>query len=307
MQKPKNTISKPVAWVVSLGLHIGLGALAFFITWTVISIEERPPVIVTPQWHEQNSIDDAQLPSEPLQTTEDQTDSSQLVQLPEQQANEFDGFAVLHQISSTGVIPEFAKRDPETEVQFMGLDAQAARKIMYVVDASGSMLLHLSGVLEELERSLRTLHPKQQFGVIFFQQNDAIVVPPVKKLVHATAVNIDSTLKWIRTSGKVIPSGGSNPIEAMEVAVRMKPDVIYVLSENITGAGRYEVPVDELLQSLDELNPIDTRNGLRPVQINCIQYVTEDPMGTMRKIAEIHGGNDGYTFISRGKVVNEGD
>jgi hypothetical protein len=48
---------------------------------------------------------------------------------------------------------------------------------------------------------------------------------------------------------------------------------------------------------------VDARNGLRRVQINCIQYLSEDPMQTMRKIADIHGGKDGYTFISRGKVV----
>jgi hypothetical protein len=59
-----------------------------------------------------------------------------------------------------------------------------------------------------------------------------------------------------------------------------------------------------LLASIDSINPVDSRNGLRRVQINCIQYLSEDPMGTMRKIAEIHGGNDGYTFIPRGKVEN---
>ena len=101
----------------------------------------------------------------------------------------------------------------------------------------------------------------------------------------------------------MIPAGGSNPIVAMKTAMRLKPEVIYLLSENITGAGRYEVPAGELLAAIDRLNPVDARNGLRKVQINCIQYLTEDPNGTMQKIAEIHGGDDGYTFIERGKVV----
>jgi hypothetical protein len=213
-----------------------------------------------------------------------------------------DGLAVLHTIATGGVIPELAQREPETEVQFMGLDAVAAKRIVYVVDASGSMLLHLSIVLEELERSLRTLHPTQEFGIIFFQQNDAIAVPPARSLVSATARNISKAMNWTITSGKVIPSGGSNPIRAMKKAMTLKPDVIYLLSENITGAGRYEVPAAELLQSLDKLNPIDSRNGVRQVQINCIQYLTQDPMRTMQRIAEIHGGNDGYTFIERGRV-----
>ena len=89
---------------------------------------------------------------------------------------------------------------------------------------------------------------------------------------------------------------------ALKSAMRLKPDVIYLLSENITGAGRYEVPADELLVAIDKLNPVDTRNGLRRVQINCIQYLSHDATGTMRKIAEIHGGDNGYTFIERGRV-----
>ena len=214
-----------------------------------------------------------------------------------------DGLAVLHQIATTGDVPKEAVRKPETEVKFMGLDAVAAKRIIYVVDASGSMLLHLSTVLEELERSLRTLHQKQEFGIIFFQKAKSISVPPKGKLVFANASNIEKAMRWINTSGKVIPAGGSNPIDAMKSAMRLKPEVMYLLSENITGAGRYEVPVVELLAAIDTLNPVDSRNGLRRVQINCIQYLSQDVHGTMKKIAAIHGGEDGYTFIERGKVV----
>ena len=84
--------------------------------------------------------------------------------------------------------------------------------------------------------------------------------------------------------------------------MKLKPDVIYLLSENITGAGRYEVSPDEVLAALEKLNPTDPRNGLRKVQINCIQYHSQDSLGTMQRIAEIHGGDDGYTFIERGRV-----
>jgi len=57
-----------------------------------------------------------------------------------------------------------------------------------------------------------------------------------------------------------------------------------------------------LLAALNRLNPVDSRNGLRRVQINCIAYLTQDPLSTMQRIAEIHGGDDGYTFIERGRV-----
>ena len=100
----------------------------------------------------------------------------------------------------------------------------------------------------------------------------------------------------------MIPTGSSNPIGGIQTAIRLKPDVIYVLSENITGSGQFEVSPKEVLEKLDASNPVDPRNGLRKVQINCIQYLTHDPLGTMRQIADIHGGEDGYTFIERGRV-----
>jgi hypothetical protein len=78
---------------------------------------------------------------------------------------------------------------------------------------------------------------------------------------------------------------------------------VYVLSENIRGAGQYEVSPEQLLASLDSMNPVDSRNGRRRVRINCIEFLTTDPANTMRRIAENHGGIDGYTFIDRSKVL----
>jgi len=183
----------------------------------------------------------------------------------------------------------------------MGLDAVAAKRIVYVVDASGTMMLYINSVFNELERSLRTLHPKQEFGVVFFKNNKAISVPPKGKLAFANASNINKAMAWMRE--KVFASGKSNPVVALKSAVRLKPDVIYLLSEDITGAGEYVVLAEELLAEIDKLNPIDKRNGGRRVQINCIQYLSQDKNGIMEQIAAIHGGDDGYTFIERGKVV----
>jgi len=301
-------ISGPIAWSLSIGAHIGIGLVAFFITWSVIRDEEDPPRAVTAAWHEQAIVEQAEILveipalSQVVEKESEQHEPEKIVtrQKPEQAR---DGLAVLHEIATTGNVPKKATREPETEVKFMGLDAVAARRIVYVVDASGSMMLHLSTVLEELERSLRKLHPKQMFGVVFFQNKKSIAVPPKGKLVYANASNIEKAMRWIGTSGKVIPTGGSNPIVAIKTAMRLKPEVMYLLSENITGAGSYEVPEEELLEEIDGLNPIDTRNGLRKVQINCIQYLSEDVNGTMEKIAKIHGGDDGYVCIERGKVV----
>jgi hypothetical protein len=296
----KQDSSTAIAWVLSIGMHLGLGLIAFLITWTVMRTDDAPPPLITATWHEQPSGDSSELPMllPPTPIVELPT----VLIAPPDSASISDGIAVLNQVAQGSPLPQLARREPASEAKFMGLDAVAAKRIVYVVDASGSMLLHLSTVLHELQRSLTTLHPKQEFSIVFFQQNKSITVPPRNSLRPATPHNISTVMEWIQTSGEVIPTGSSNPVAAIRTAMKLQPDVIYLLSENITGSGRYEVPPDELIAQLEKLNPVDPRNGRRRVQINCIQYLTKDSLGTMQRIAEIHGGDDGYTFIERGRV-----
>ena len=296
----KQDSSTAIAWILSIGMHLGLGLIAFLITWTVMRTDDAPPPLITATWHEQPSGASSELPM--LLPPTPQVELPTVLMAPPESASISDGIAVLNQVAQGSPLPQLARREPASEAKFMGLDAVAAKRIVYVVDASGSMLLHLSTVLHELQRSLTTLHPKQEFSIVFFQQNKSITVPPRNSLRPATPHNISTVMEWIQTSGEVVPTGSSNPVAAIRTAMKLQPDVIYLLSENITGSGRYEVPPDELIAQLEKLNPVDPRNGRRRVQINCIQYLTKDSLGTMRRIAEIHGGDDGYTFIERGRV-----
>jgi hypothetical protein len=296
----KQDSSTAIAWILSIGMHLGLGLIAFLITWTVMRTDDAPPPLITATWHEQPSGASSELPM--LLPPTPQVELPTVLIAPPESASISDGIAVLNQVAQGSPLPQLARREPASEAKFMGLDAVAAKRIVYVVDASGSMLLHLSTVLHELQRSLTTLHPKQEFSIVFFQQNKSITVPPRNSLRPATPHNISTVMEWIQTSGEVIPTGSSNPVAAIRTAMKLQPDVIYLLSENITGSGVYEVPPDELIAQLEKLNPVDPRNGRRRVQINCIQYLTKDSLGTMQRIAEIHGGDDGYTFIERGRV-----
>ena len=295
--KTSSNTTSVVAWVISIGVHVGLAGLAFLITWTVIQAAEEPPPIITASWHEQ--LQTAQLPLTPVDSFQESLVLPSLPSPTEKSMN--DGLSLLSNATSAK-IPEFARRQKETEAAFMGLEAVSARKIVYVVDASGSMLLHLTTVVQSLEQSLHDLNKEQSFAILFFQKDQVITVPPANKLVSATSKNIINAMKWIQESDHVIPMGRSNPIKAIAKALRLKPDLVYLLSENIRGAGRYEVSPEQLLASLDSMNPVDSRNNRRRVRINCIEFLTSDPAQTMRRIAENHGGIDGYTFIDQSKV-----
>jgi hypothetical protein len=155
-------------------------------------------------------------------------------------------------------------------------------------------------VVDELARSLESLNLKQSFSVIFFQQNKALAMPPVNQMLIADDKEKVRSLEWIREN--IVPQGRSNPLAAIELAMSHKPDVVFILSEGITGSGEFEIDQQDLLARINELNPIDPAIGRRRTQINCIQFLAPDPLDTLKLIAQQHGGANGYKFLSRAEL-----
>ena len=180
---------------------------------------------------------------------------------------------------------------------FAGLRAGNVRSVVFVVDASGSMMASLRTVIDELARSLSRLNPNQRFSLVFFQRNGAIAVPPEGKLRPATPEAIRAAIDWARR--EVRPAGRSDPVAALERALALEPDAIFLLGTAVTGTGDFEASTGEILARLERLNPIDAESGRRKVEIQCIQYLDPDPAGTLRAIAERHSGDYGFRFVSR--------
>ncbi|HBZ97704.1 MAG TPA: hypothetical protein DEO57_07650, partial [Phycisphaerales bacterium] len=197
----------------------------------------------------------------------------------------------------------FASADGTTPaIEFAGSRASNANRIVYVIDASGSLTPYLQIVLEEMFRSLRQLDDRQQFAIIFFQRDQALPVPPRGRLQKATGGAVDRAIDWINTGANVVPGDSSNPLAALEMAFDLHPQVIFLLSDSITGSGAYEVDRGQLLAQLEDMNPvIESSTGRRKVQVNCIQFLAEeeDRLGTLRTIAERHGGEGGYKVYDR--------
>jgi hypothetical protein len=193
-------------------------------------------------------------------------------------------------------------------VSFVGLGGGAARKIVYVVDASGSMIGAFPVILMELRRSIENLTAAQSFSIIFFQRDEAVETPPRGRLIQATEENKTRTAAWI--TDNILPSGRSSPMNALEKAMALQPEVVYLLSSNITGSGRYEIDTEALMAGLEALNPAAPENRRRKTIINCVQFLDEDPLGALRKIARRHGGQDdeldnetnAYRFLDRSEL-----
>ncbi len=201
---------------------------------------------------------------------------------------------------------------PETE--FYGVGSGNARSIVYVVDASGSMISAFPVVLRELMRSIEALSAMQEFQVVFYRSvpgesgesaRGALSVAhpsaPERdretRLIRATRGNIAYVGEWVRG---VTPSGRSNPLGALEVALSLEPDAIFVLGGVVTGAGEFEVDAEQVLEELERLNPAHRVSGNRRVAIRVVELFDRDPSGILRDVAAAHGGGeDSYRFLSR--------
>jgi len=113
--------------------------------------------------------------------------------------------------------------------QFFGLggSAREARRIIYIVDRSGSMLDTFFFVKQELRRSIGGLRRSQKFHVIFFNEG-APLEPPPRDLVSAIGGRKDAFFTFL---DRVSASGSTHPEPAIRRALSLKPDLVYFLSD----------------------------------------------------------------------------
>jgi len=300
-------VKRVVPWVSSLVIHAGMIVIAFALVTAVqfMQPEDESILIVAdfeaPEYEPLSLLNpnqserDEQATQDRVETrlpTDDVTDDLRDL--------EVDPLALLSDAASRSDLADFAPQTHRATARFAGLTGTNARRIVYVVDASGSMIGAFQIVIDELARSIDALSPEQSFSVIFFQRGEALVVPPEDRLVQAIGSEKIRALEWIEDN--IIPADRSNPIEAIRRALALEPDVIFLLSNGITGSGQFEIDQEELLQMLRDLNPIDPASGRRGTQIQTIQFLDPDPLDTLRKIALEHSGEQGFRFLDRNEL-----
>ncbi len=160
----------------------------------------------------------------------------------------------------------------------LGSSAKAAKRVVYVVDRSGSMTDTFQHVRAELTRSISSLRRSQKFHVIFFNAGPPLANPP-HKLVSAIKAQKKAFFDFLQG---VTPDGSTHPEIAMRQALELKPDMIYFLTD-----GEFD---PSLVTKLDQWN------SDRKVQIFTIAYF--DPAGAklLELIAREHQG--AFKFIS---------
>lgn len=308
-------------WIASIAAHAGMIVLGLLIPWTtarLLADKAPPPAVVA---------DFKDLTFQPLSTINPDDHSSEELAFEERsrldrsdpsmalQANRVDPASLIGPSGGDEALSGFTPRSGSNDVTFGGLRGSNARNIVYVVDASGSMIAYLPILIDELTRSIDKLNESQNFRVVFFQRNEAVLVPGPQdpkdiatkrrrgtvKLLPATNENKLFVFDWMNLDNRNIrATSQSNPLAAIELALRDMnpvPDVVFVLSTDITGLGEFEVDQRDLLNMIDRLNR--GGSGKPRSVLKTIQFIYEDPLDTLKRIAEENGGPDGYRFLSR--------
>lgn len=303
-------------WIISFGAHTLLIVVGFLVVWTVApaTFEERPEIVVS---FDNPSPAPVSLPSavEPVSAGASSAAVPAVSLPPVPELPSARGLSAVTTLSRAAPSAVEQRQDAIEErrlpeVRFAGLGVSNATKIIYVVDASGSMVSTFPVVMNYLERSISRLARTQRFQVVFYGREGFRAAPHPGdvddgahwRLIRATPENVRATLEWART---VIPGGKSNPVPALEFALHLDhPDAVFLLSNVVTGAGQWEADKDGILRALDALNPVDATTGRRRTVIKTLQFLDEDPAGIIEAIGLAHGGEGGYKYIPRGDGEN---
>ncbi|MEX0726201.1 MAG: vWA domain-containing protein [Planctomycetaceae bacterium] len=137
---------------------------------------------------------------------------------------------------------------------FFGING-AGKKHVFVVDASTSMnhphnsdaKTRFGRLKIELVNTIGRMTEETEFFVIFF--NDRAIPMPAPGLIQATRANQMKSLEWVATAKT---GGRTDPREALLMALRLNPDIIYFLTDgefeyrvvkDVAAANRQKTPI----------------------------------------------------------------
>jgi hypothetical protein len=173
---------------------------------------------------------------------------------------------------------DLAKLQPSApETKFFASGGNAYN-IVYLVDRSASMTDSIEPLKRELKRSIGELQPMQKFHVIFFSAGKP-EEGPAGDLTWATDRNKERYYQFL---GSIQAQGQTDPQWALQRALQLNPDLIYLLTDGIFPEKMAEKMIEWA--------------KLHKVKINTIAYVLESGGSLLRKIAEQTGGI--YKFVS---------
>lgn len=178
-------------------------------------------------------------------------------------------------LAQFGLAPQFGGGSKVFRPGPLGGDAKS---VAFLCDASGSMLAKFDDLRRELNKAIQGLKPVHSFAVHFFSDTRARSFSP--NLVIASPEN---KLRALAFMEDVAPRGTTDPLPALELAFREKPQLIFLLTDG------------DFPDNAAVLARIRRLNADGRVRINTIAFVGADDTDTafialLKQIAAENGG-----------------
>ncbi len=158
--------------------------------------------------------------------------------------------------------------------------AAHARKVVFVCDASGSMLNKMATLKAELGKTVMALKPIQSFNLIFFTGDK-----PLSLGDHLVQATPEGKARAVRFLEDVTTSGATEPTPGIEQAFREKPEMIYLLTDG-------DFPDNDAV-----LNRIRLLNRDRKVRIHTIAFAGQsDTDGKFKELLHTVATENGGTY-----------
>lgn len=136
--------------------------------------------------------------------------------------------------SGSGDSDSDGRGDIEIKVGFFGSSSEG-QSFVFIVDRSGSMgdEGRFNRAISELVKTINSLKPHQTFFVYFFSDETIGLFGALQAtaLIPATPQNKSRAIRWIKS--KIKPGGQTDPEFALQEALLLKPDVIYLLTDGV--------------------------------------------------------------------------
>jgi hypothetical protein len=167
----------------------------------------------------------------------------------------------------------------------------AGARFIYVIDCSGSMFSYhsMDAAKNELLSSLSNLRRSQQFQIVFYNLDQKWMKAPGRSDFQYFPASESYRRLAAQFVAGVQPESGTQHLPALQLALRLHPDVIFFL----TDAG-------EPAMKPEEMEEIKTLNAGR-TRIHCVQFGMHDDAAAefLRKLAAQNNGDFAYQNVKR--------
>ena len=172
-------------------------------------------------------------------------------------------------------------------------------RIVFLVDASGSLVDSLPQMLVWLNEALQTIEPGEQFAVFFFKSGKVIPVEPSGLIKPTRDAILALSENWLNPDrAPVLPSGRSNPTHAIRAALKLDPTDMYVLSDESFAYFAGDT-TSEQAQAL-----VTDAIGTSDVRVHGVQFFYRDQGSVLETLSNRYEGT--FEFV-REKITPDGD